>query len=51
MELSTITVMASVIDISAEYVAQSQSLQAVKSQAYVSSFRDMRVHTNASSYV
>ena len=48
LEVSTITVKARDIDISAEYVAQTQSSQAVNIQARVSGFLDKRVYTEGS---
>jgi len=48
LEVSTITVKPSDIDISAEYVAQTQSSQAVNIQARVSGFLDKRVYTEGS---
>jgi membrane fusion protein, multidrug efflux system len=48
LEVSTVTVKARDIDISAEYVAQTQSSQAVNIQARVSGFLDKRVYTEGS---
>ncbi|MCU0923330.1 MAG: efflux RND transporter periplasmic adaptor subunit [Burkholderiaceae bacterium] len=48
LEVSTITVKPRDIDISAEYVAQTQSSQAVNIQARVSGFLDKRVYTEGS---
>jgi membrane fusion protein (multidrug efflux system) len=48
LEVSTITVQARDVDISAEYVAQTQSSQAVNIQARVSGFLDQRVYTEGS---
>jgi membrane fusion protein (multidrug efflux system) len=48
LEASTITVKPRDIDISAEYVAQTQSSQAVNIQARVSGFLDKRVYTEGS---
>jgi len=45
LEVSTITVKASDIEVTAEYVAQTQSSQAVNIQARVSGFLDERVYT------
>jgi membrane fusion protein, multidrug efflux system len=48
LEVSTVTVKPSAIQISAEYVAQTQSSQAVNIQARVSGFLDKRVYTEGS---
>lgn len=48
LEVSTITVQPRDIDISVEYVAQTQSSQAVNIQARVSGFLDKRVYTEGS---
>ncbi len=48
LEVSTITVKASDIEVTAEYVAQTQSSQAVNIQARVSGFLDKRVYTEGS---
>jgi membrane fusion protein (multidrug efflux system) len=48
LEVSTLTVKPRDIDISAEYVAQTQSSQAVNIQARVSGFLDKRVYTEGS---
>jgi membrane fusion protein, multidrug efflux system len=48
LEVSTISVQASDIEVSAEYVAQTQSSQAVNIQARVSGFLDQRVYTEGS---
>jgi len=48
LEVSTITVQPRDVDISAEYVAQTQSSQAVNIQARVSGFLDKRVYTEGS---
>jgi membrane fusion protein, multidrug efflux system len=45
LEVSTVTVKAGDVDISAEYIAQTQSSQAVNIQARVSGFLDKRVYT------
>jgi membrane fusion protein (multidrug efflux system) len=48
LEVSTITVKPRDIDISTEYIAQTQSSQAVNIQARVSGFLDKRVYTEGS---
>lgn len=48
LEVSTITVKAADIEVTAEYVAQTQSSQAVNIQARVSGFLDERVYTEGS---
>jgi len=48
LEVSTITVKATDIEVTAEYVAQTQSSQAVNIQARVSGFLDKRVYTEGS---
>ena len=48
LEVSTITVKPRDIDISAEYIAQTQSSQAVNIQARVSGFLDKRTYTEGS---
>ena len=48
LEVSTITVKPSDVSISAEYIAQTQSSQAVNIQARVSGFLDKRVYTEGS---
>ena len=48
LEVSTITVKPRDVDISAEYIAQTQSSQAVNIQARVSGFLDKRVYTEGS---
>ena len=48
LEVSTVTVKPRSIEISAEYVAQTQSSQAVNIQARVSGFLDKRVYTEGS---